>query len=167
MQTAYNRGSAKALVGGGRKQPKLQRVAAQTLNQPAPSKDVVGGPCSWLLALVAPCAGAGASVFVASGSNTISRIGGPARRGVRIQLSNFARMACDAMQCTPTPLQTADLMQAAITLALKTRLKEYQGIRTDVECDAWGLLEGKFRSVAITGQHWRTPLQLTAHRLEV
>jgi len=36
-----------------------------------------------------------------------------------------------------------------------------------VDCDAMGVLEGRFRSMAITGDGWRTPLGMTARRLEV
>ncbi len=63
--------------------------------------------------------------------------------------------------------QTADIMEAAIVLALKTRLKQWQDIRAEVDSDAFSLMEGRFRSMGIHGQGWRTPLELTAHQLEV
>lgn len=36
-----------------------------------------------------------------------------------------------------------------------------------VDCDALGVLEGRFRSMAISGEGWCTPLGMTARRLEV
>lgn len=64
-------------------------------------------------------------------------------------------------------MQTADILRAAIILALRNRLKQYEGIDADVSCDGWGLLEGRFRGMSIVGQQWVTPLGLTARRLEV
>lgn len=65
------------------------------------------------------------------------------------------------------PLQTADILQAVMGLALKKRLREYESVDTSVSCDAMGLLDGRFNSMCIEGRHWHTPLNMTAHKLEV
>lgn len=64
-------------------------------------------------------------------------------------------------------MQTADIMEGAIKIALKSRLRQHKGIDASVVCDAWGVLDGRFDNMSIIGTHWETPLQLTAHRLEV
>ncbi len=58
-------------------------------------------------------------------------------------------------------------MEAAIVLALKSRLQRWQVIDAQVACDAWGLMQGRFSSMSILGKHWLTPLRLTARALEV
>eukprot|EP00879_Flechtneria_rotunda_P027456 GHRR01029414.1.p1 GENE.GHRR01029414.1~~GHRR01029414.1.p1 ORF type:complete len:264 (+),score=83.76 GHRR01029414.1:1015-1806(+) len=62
---------------------------------------------------------------------------------------------------------TATIMKTAMEVALKNRLKKYQCVDTDVVCDARGLLEGRFGAVSIEGRDWVTPLNMTAHKLEV
>ncbi|KAI8475697.1 MAG: hypothetical protein J3K34DRAFT_517131 [Monoraphidium minutum] len=62
---------------------------------------------------------------------------------------------------------TADIMQAAVEFSLQRRLKEHHSIKAEVDCDALGVLEGRFRSMAIIGEGWVTPLGMTARRLEV
>lgn len=64
-------------------------------------------------------------------------------------------------------LQTADIMRAVMELSLKNRLKQYQSVEADVACDAMGLLDGRFDALSIEGRHWVTPLNMTAHKLEV
>lgn len=64
-------------------------------------------------------------------------------------------------------LQTSDLMEAAITLALRSRLREYTEITPRVSCSARDLMEGRFEGMQIIGRGWRTPLELTAQVLEV
>lgn len=54
-----------------------------------------------------------------------------------------------------------------MALALKKRLQEYESVDTAVSCDAMGLLDGRFNSMCIEGRHWHTPLNMTAHKLEV
>lgn len=63
--------------------------------------------------------------------------------------------------------QTADILQAVMALALKKRLRDYETVDTSVSCDARGLLDGRFNSMCIEGSHWHTPLNMTAHKLEV
>lgn len=64
-------------------------------------------------------------------------------------------------------LQTSDLMEAAIALALRSRLREHTEITPRVSCTALGLMEGRFEGMQIVGRGWRTPLELTAQVLEV
>ena len=67
----------------------------------------------------------------------------------------------------PSPDATAQIMNAAVEFSLRARLKAYDLIRVNVDCDARGVLEGEFRSMAIAGAGWETPLGMTARRLEV
>jgi hypothetical protein len=62
---------------------------------------------------------------------------------------------------------TAALLEGAIKLALRARLSSLGGVDARVLSDARALLKGKFGGLRVTGLGWRTPLSLTARRLEV
>ncbi len=64
-------------------------------------------------------------------------------------------------------LQSAGVLEAVASLALRLRLKECRGVRTEVSCDAFSLMAGRINSVRIVGEGWRSPLNLTAQLLEV
>jgi hypothetical protein len=62
---------------------------------------------------------------------------------------------------------TAALLEGAIKLALRSRLSSLGGVDARVLSDARALLQGRFGGLRVTGLGWRTPLALTARRLEV
>ncbi|GBF93742.1 hypothetical protein Rsub_06074 [Raphidocelis subcapitata] len=61
---------------------------------------------------------------------------------------------------------TATLLERVTSLALRARLKEARSVAADISCDAFSLLAGRVNSVAIRGEGWRSPLNLTAQLLE-
>ncbi|WIA35711.1 hypothetical protein OEZ86_004113 [Tetradesmus obliquus] len=67
----------------------------------------------------------------------------------------------------PSKDVTASVMRTVMELSLKNRLAQYRIVQADVACDAMGLLDGRFDALSIEGRHWVTPLNMTAHRLEV
>ena len=62
---------------------------------------------------------------------------------------------------------TAALLEGAIKLALGARLSSLGGVDARVLSDARALLRGRFGGLRVIGLGWRTPLSLTARRLEV
>jgi hypothetical protein len=77
-----------------------------------------------------------------------------------------------AAHCTPPTSsihpsrQTADLLESVTCLALRSRLRECGGVTASICCDAWSLLQGRVNGVRLTGEGWRSPLNLTARHLE-
>lgn len=61
---------------------------------------------------------------------------------------------------------TADLLESVTCLALRSRLRECGGVTASICCDAWSLLQGRVNGVRLTGEGWRSPLNLTARHLE-
>lgn len=91
---------------------------------------------------------------------------------VSIQLASAAMPVCAAHATLLAALvrpvcQTADVLENVAAFALKARLKECRLVKASVSCDTWSLLSGRVNGARILGEGWRSPLNLTARRLEV
>lgn len=72
--------------------------------------------------------------------------------------------------CQPLPplsYQSADMVEAVASFALRSRLKDCRSVKCKVSCDTFGLLSGRISSAKVLGEGWRSPLNLTAQVLEV
>jgi hypothetical protein len=65
------------------------------------------------------------------------------------------------------PPQTTRLLENVASLALRTRLKEARVVTASVSADTWSLLAGRVAGARISGEGWRSPLNLTARTIEV
>ena len=73
-----------------------------------------------------------------------------------------------AHEFTPDMLsQSAGLLEAVATAALRTRLRRYNKVETSIDCNLLGLLTGAVQHVEIRGTGWESRAGLTARVLEV
>lgn len=64
-------------------------------------------------------------------------------------------------------LQSAGLLEAVATAALRSRLRRHDQVETEISCNLLGLLAGRVHSVHIYGKGWESRAGLTARILEV
>lgn len=62
--------------------------------------------------------------------------------------------------------QTASLLEAVASAALRARLRESRSVTAAISADTWSLLQGRVNGVRVTGEGWASPLNLTARRLD-
>eukprot|EP00271_Cylindrocystis_brebissonii_P015522 TRINITY_DN38438_c0_g1_i1.p1 TRINITY_DN38438_c0_g1~~TRINITY_DN38438_c0_g1_i1.p1 ORF type:complete len:394 (-),score=48.74 TRINITY_DN38438_c0_g1_i1:297-1478(-) len=62
---------------------------------------------------------------------------------------------------------SGNLLAGVATVALKSRLRAYDVVETQIDCSLRGLLQGYVKGVRIVGAGWQSPLELTCRDLEV
>lgn len=64
-------------------------------------------------------------------------------------------------------LQSGGLLEALTAAALRSRLRQYNRVESEISCNFLGLLAGHVHSVHIYGTAWESRAGLTARVLEV
>jgi hypothetical protein len=62
---------------------------------------------------------------------------------------------------------TTGLLESVVTLALRARLRESRGVECSISADVFSLLAGHVYGARVSGEGWRSPLNLTARTIEV
>lgn len=74
---------------------------------------------------------------------------------------------CLAIDNASVHVQSAGLLEAVATAALRSRLRRYDKVETSIDCNILGLLTGAVQRVDIHGTGWESRAGLTARLLDV
>lgn len=59
------------------------------------------------------------------------------------------------------------MVEAVAGLAVRSRLKSFDSVDTNIDCDTQSLMQGKVQGVRVAGQSWCSQLGLTAHLFDI